>query len=87
MSKKSKVFHSHAQWSKGEKSTDSHGSFESAEAVCLRLLWDYGNLPRENIGYCQRVWITDCEGYVQMEKSREDKFIPSYAPQNRGVIK
>jgi hypothetical protein len=79
--KKSQVFFSNAEWSEIGKSYDSHGNFEMAKDVCLKLLWDYGNIPCKVRGYCKKVWVTDNEGYLLFEKEREDKFIPSYAPE------
>ena len=81
--KKSEVFFSNAEWSEIGKSDDSHANFEMARGVCLRLIWDYGNVPCKLKGYCRRVWVTDKEGYVLFEQNHEEKFIPSYAPQNR----
>lgn len=78
--KKSEIFFSNAEWTQIKKSEDSHGSFEQAKAVCLKLLWDYGNLPCKIRGNCRKVWVTDKDGYVMFEKEAEDKFIPSYKP-------
>ena len=79
MSKKSKIYFSNAEWSEVGKSQDSHQSFEMAKGICLRLLWDYGNIPCKTRGYCKKVIVTDEEGYVHFEKEHESRFKPSYA--------
>lgn len=79
--KKSKIFFSNAVWSEVGKSSDSHGDFEMAKGVCMSLLWNHGNIPCETRGYCEKVFVTDEEGYLHFEKQREDKFKPSYAQQ------
>jgi len=80
--KKAEVFYSNAHWSEIGKTDDSHGTFEAAKAVCLRLLWDHGNVPCSTRGHCKKVLVTDKDGYVLFEQSHEPKFIPSYSPRS-----
>jgi hypothetical protein len=71
--KKSEIFFSNAEWSVIETTYDSHGSFEMAKGVCLRLLSDYGRAPCELRGHCKRVSVTSAEGYVLFEREAPKK--------------
>ena len=73
-----KIFFSNIKWSEAEESIDSHYDYETAEYICSKLLWDFGNIPCEYRGYCEKAWVTDINGKIIFEDEYEKRFRPSY---------